>query len=967
MAAKMQINQVGLAGGTIGRARSDGLATGAVVTLVSTAHKKTFRFRLLWVGQHPNPDTTSKPSLQKNGTNTYTFTPSAGVFGSWRIELITDEGTPQEDRQRRIFAIKSSPSAIRIPAPNEASDPDASIDNVDATRIDRSEFNEAESSGPFQSGTSVSAWRAMADTIQGVNNGTGGSADISGVLVSELSAIPVTADNDGDPKFCRGLSPSNPRKGGGTWYASFGDTSTPDGWQCIAATGGRWRRQVNAELNVEWFGARGDFQGPGVGSSTNDYPAFVACYEAARLYSLLTTSPTLAPAYGGSASVFIPAANYRWSEGLLLETSPGIDYAGIRTRGGTGGVSGQSNVNIICSGVVLRGRYRFVGTNGSPIAKGTQVIDAGLRVYRTRAAVTISGGEAIVEIECLAAGTTGFIAAGTAMNLVSPVTGVTTGGSVWNQGSGLHGAMLSLRCRDHQWSNIRFAPMYGVTVGKGIDLDAPAVGGCTNHQFENIKISTDKVNFGEIVDCVVVGDIADSNADFCTFFKCYFQLYQGYGARVRNQNSKDIRFDYCNFVGFYTAPAFPGLPATGTFSTFCGIGQEQGSVCAYNCSFAELQRAIEVGQATDPLTFERCSTETVQQFIGTQNGAGSPNQVLNISVVDCRLVCNGANHLALDPFGNPLGRWISIRFGGVVRILGNDFQFSPVDFTYGYFPEFSIQCSTSSPGSMFMAHGNSFPNCDVFSGAFGSQSSGPFYWSDGYRNCMANKGHQAGSATPFIIPDEVSTQYATGAQNHSSIPQTMVKALSATRTAGQNFSGRIICKGSGARVTTGNVNGTATITSVANVAGIVPGQAISGSGFPADARVDSVVGSTVVSTHSTATTATGSALTFTDKFDATMISAPTIDGVTYADYQVFELTFVDWTFLSSVTLGFYPATPEPDAKYDVMTTCQEFTTTVTAAQARVLRTSPATGAFRVILEAPLTAGQYVAHRWMVVR
>lgn len=172
MTASMQLDQAGLLpAGTPNFAREDGLFGGQIVTLTSLAHEKTFRFRLLWVGQHPVPDTNSVPSLQQSGVNTWEFEPTPNVFGSWRIELITDEGTASEDRQIRIFAIKPSPNSPRIPAANEISDPEANLatatpSNV-AALIQRSEFNAPNgiAGSPFEFGTYVSWYKSFSDAV----------------------------------------------------------------------------------------------------------------------------------------------------------------------------------------------------------------------------------------------------------------------------------------------------------------------------------------------------------------------------------------------------------------------------------------------------------------------------------------------------------------------------------------------------------------------------------------------------------------------------------------------------------------------------------------------------------------------------------------------------------------------------------------------------------------------------------
>lgn len=187
MSANMKIDQAGLSAGSTSRSRDDGLSTGALVTLTSVGHVSTFRFRLLWVGQHPSPDTTSVSSLVQASPTTWTFSPTAGVFGTWRIELITDEGSQLEDREIRTFAIKQSSQAARIPAANERSDPNASLVNSDDSFVDSSENNKIESSGAFAAGSYVSYWKALADTIYSVNTFAVSGSTVTGSAGGDLT------------------------------------------------------------------------------------------------------------------------------------------------------------------------------------------------------------------------------------------------------------------------------------------------------------------------------------------------------------------------------------------------------------------------------------------------------------------------------------------------------------------------------------------------------------------------------------------------------------------------------------------------------------------------------------------------------------------------------------------------------------------------------------------------------------
>jgi hypothetical protein len=199
MAASIQINQVGLSAGEPNVAREDGLDTGALVTLLSLAHESSFEFAILWTGQHPTPDTTSVASLQAAGANAMSFTPTAGVYGTWRIELVTDRGTTKEDRTELAFAIKSDPTHLRIPAANERSDPSASLVNRGASYVARSTFNAPDgiSGSPFEDGTYVSWWRPLADLIHALNTAGGGGWAVPPGRTGVLDLTPSPFTNPG--------------------------------------------------------------------------------------------------------------------------------------------------------------------------------------------------------------------------------------------------------------------------------------------------------------------------------------------------------------------------------------------------------------------------------------------------------------------------------------------------------------------------------------------------------------------------------------------------------------------------------------------------------------------------------------------------------------------------------------------------------------------------------------------------
>jgi len=142
MASVMKIDQVGLPAGTDGRSRSDGLATGALVTLTAITAGTTHKFELLWV---PPGDVNAVASLAATGVpSVWTFTPTAGVYGTYRIKHTVDEGLGTEDATIRTFGIRN-PCGVLVPAFNEKADEDASLITPPADLaeiIENSENNE---------------------------------------------------------------------------------------------------------------------------------------------------------------------------------------------------------------------------------------------------------------------------------------------------------------------------------------------------------------------------------------------------------------------------------------------------------------------------------------------------------------------------------------------------------------------------------------------------------------------------------------------------------------------------------------------------------------------------------------------------------------------------------------------------------------------------------------------------------
>jgi len=170
MAAQLQIDQEGLPTGTPGVSRTDGLDTGAVVTLTNTGAGSTTVFRLLWV---PPGDTTAVATLAptEGDLKVWTFTPSEEVYGSYRIELVQNEGLTTEVRERRIFAVRTPGLGFVIPALNEAGDPRASLLVTDGLSENNAvDYNDDATLNDL---TYAGWWRSFHEMVMKVDGGQG--------------------------------------------------------------------------------------------------------------------------------------------------------------------------------------------------------------------------------------------------------------------------------------------------------------------------------------------------------------------------------------------------------------------------------------------------------------------------------------------------------------------------------------------------------------------------------------------------------------------------------------------------------------------------------------------------------------------------------------------------------------------------------------------------------------------------
>ena len=116
--ATITFDQTGLSAGVTDRARSDGLDTGATVTITVSPSGGTVEFVDVPLG-----DTTAVSSLS-GGPTVWTFSPTASVYGTWLVQYTQGGATV-----RRSFAVRTVNHGLRIPAFNEKASIIATIAN----------------------------------------------------------------------------------------------------------------------------------------------------------------------------------------------------------------------------------------------------------------------------------------------------------------------------------------------------------------------------------------------------------------------------------------------------------------------------------------------------------------------------------------------------------------------------------------------------------------------------------------------------------------------------------------------------------------------------------------------------------------------------------------------------------------------------------------------------------------------
>ncbi|MGE9312903.1 hypothetical protein ACLOAU_14745 [Niabella sp. CJ426] len=143
--------------------------------------------------------------------------------------------------------------------------------------------------------------------------------------ISDLRLTPGTVAN----RYAKVLGYHTPGdEGGGDFYWDSSSTETDNGGTVFESPGhpGRWTRGITSELNVHWFGAKGD-------GSTDDTAAIQACIDASIGVSDNVTYPLIsfaAKSYciSNTITVSIPYCNIDFGKAMII---PHYSVGGIPT------------------------------------------------------------------------------------------------------------------------------------------------------------------------------------------------------------------------------------------------------------------------------------------------------------------------------------------------------------------------------------------------------------------------------------------------------------------------------------------------------------------------------------------------------------------------------------------------------------------------------------------------------------
>jgi hypothetical protein len=168
---QLKIDQTGRPPGAPGRSRTDGLDNGALVTLENVDPQGITTFRLLW---GPPDDVNAAASLAPAGADVWTFSPTAGCYGTYLIELLED-GLPVE---RRIFGVRTPSKRLLIPAFNEQASKLASWLNDGPDQIALSQNNATDYGDAALDALAYAGWwRSQHELYLAVERGAAGYSE----------------------------------------------------------------------------------------------------------------------------------------------------------------------------------------------------------------------------------------------------------------------------------------------------------------------------------------------------------------------------------------------------------------------------------------------------------------------------------------------------------------------------------------------------------------------------------------------------------------------------------------------------------------------------------------------------------------------------------------------------------------------------------------------------------------------
>lgn len=240
MTALLKIDQAGLSAGVAGRSRTDGLATGALVTLTNTGSGTTL-MRLLWA---PPGDTTALSSLAVTGDpKVWTFSPTASKYGSYLVELIADQGLVTEKRERRVLVVRTPNRKLVIPALNERGDNAASLLAAGQEQVEASNNNAVDYLDATLNGVPYAGWwRAIHEMMMALDTGIAGSNLVG---IGQVLGLAIDAAAGG---------PALPLSG-----AKVGELTRFEGFEILSLTAGTYDNVVvNAKTSTLFINATGD-------------------------------------------------------------------------------------------------------------------------------------------------------------------------------------------------------------------------------------------------------------------------------------------------------------------------------------------------------------------------------------------------------------------------------------------------------------------------------------------------------------------------------------------------------------------------------------------------------------------------------------------------------------------------------------------------------------------------------------